>query len=148
MSDDVKTYQIGDKEYSQTYLTIGQAKKLKRLAAGLDIEEMSAQSIVDLLFENDLIKSVFDVILYGPKPIPIDNMRIVDAVRIVEDFFSLNEVSETLSKVFSAMIQFGGMTDMITPVVPNQKSSTGTNSSLSPQMETSPSTMKSMIDEH
>ncbi len=157
MDQDKFTYIIGGKKYIQRPITLGQARKLSSLVkhivkAFMELDDFNAgaiffafgdllpQAIAIVLLEEDKIsgKSLDAIRDYLRSrdiealasdiewtSYPLQNMQ------VIEDFFDCNPAA-------SLFVQFAGLTEKITSMIPRMKTSLNPSSASSPEA-TSPS---------
>lgn len=107
-------YTINGVEYTQTFLTLGDIKKLVDAFDEIDLANLNAMHLFTLLLKKNLHQVFFNAILKGEKPIDVDAMEFDQAVEVVSDFLSSSRFSKMLSMIFSIV---GNLTGEMTSIL-------------------------------
>lgn len=110
-------------EYTQTFLTLGDIKKLVDAFEEMDFANLNAMHLFTLLLKKNLHQVFFNAILKGEKPIDVDAMEFDQAVEVVSDFLSSSRFSKMLSMIFSIV---GNLTNEMTAILAKIGVSTST----------------------
>lgn len=123
---DVAKYTINGIEYTQTFPTLGDVKKLVTAFEDFDLSNLTAGSLFSALLKHNLLQDFFNIILKGEKAIDADIIDFDVAVEIIADFLSSSRFSAMLSMIFSIV---GNLTNEMSSVLSKIAPSTGTISS-------------------
>lgn len=98
-----KTYQINGQEYSQDFLTIDKIIRLAKALSGFDFTKVTNYiDAITMLQKAGKIQAFFEVVLDGPKT-DFTKAPAFILMRVVMDFFSLNQLFELMGEFASGM---------------------------------------------
>jgi len=104
MSQEIASYQIDGKEYQQTFLTIEQTIQLGQQIKDIKFGDFSdIMGVLDQLVKSGKLKTLLEIVLYGPKPIDINKIKPAMLLKIIGDFFFYNELLDLISTISDLM---------------------------------------------
>ena len=113
---DVKKYLIDGMECTQTFLTIEKTEQILELLNDLSFREMGSPGVVvQKLFKEKKFDSFMGIILEHSATNSPDfrKMKLFQAVEVIGDFLSSDEMSQIISGIFSAITLLGGRMEEI-----------------------------------
>lgn len=101
-------YNINGITYTQDYLTIPETIQITKLFKNFDFEKIKDPwDLVEQLTQKGVFEAFVNTILKGDKHLRIKDLRPAMALRIISDFFLLNEVSEIIAIIISRLPSMG-----------------------------------------
>lgn len=94
-------YQIDDKVYTQDFLTISDTIQVSKIVQKIKFKNMDVYTILEKIEKSGMMEKLFNIILKGPEPLKLDQIKPVIAIKVIKDFFYLNDVSEIIGVIAS-----------------------------------------------
>ena len=106
MSDAVE-YDISGDIFIQDFLTIDQWEKFIKVTKDINFKGKNISDALSILRKSGKLNELLNLILSGPREIDYNEIKPIILIKIIKDFFSINEVSksigETVSMIFEIM---------------------------------------------
>ncbi len=124
MSDDVVKYEIFGRTYTQSFLTISETIEVAELLQDIKFKSYQPIEILKTLQESGKLEKLFNIILKGDIELMLDQIKPAIAIKVISDFFVLNDILTIISDITSMMSEMNesGALEKLTETMP-----TGTN---------------------